>query len=267
MADQIIPRRLQNKVALVTGAASGIGRATAILFAREGASIIAADINDAGASETVSLILGEGGKASHHHLDVTGEAQWISLIQYIQEHHGHLDVLVNSAGISWAKAITEMTLDEWHKVLAVNLDSVFLGTKHGLLLMQQSGEGSIINLSSASGIKASPGASAYCSSKAALEMFSRVAALECARQGHKIRINSVSPGGVMTPMWENMEFWQDLKSSTESDEASWKVIAEGVPLKRFATADEVAHAILYLASDDSRFVTATNLVIDGGYTA
>lgn len=267
MADHLISRRLQNKVALVTGAASGIGRATAILFAREGATIIAADVNDAGAAETVSRILGEDGKASHHHLDITCEDQWISLIQHIQQNHGHLDVLVNSAGISWAKAVTEMTLDEWHKVLAVNLDSVFLGTKHGLLLMQRAGEGSIINLSSASGIKASPGASAYCSSKAALDMFSRVAALESAQLGHNIRINSVSPGGVMTPMWENMGFWQDLKSSSGSDEASWKAISEGVPLKRFASPEEIAQAILYLASDDSRFVTATNLIIDGGYSA
>ncbi len=128
-------RRLQNKTALVTGAASGIGRATAILFAREGARVIAADINDDGLNQTIAQITADGHAASSRHLDVTREDEWISLMEYIQRDHGRLDILVNSAGISHAEPVTEMALDEWRKVMAVNLDSVFLGAKHGLLVM------------------------------------------------------------------------------------------------------------------------------------
>lgn len=250
--------RLENKIALVTGAASGIGRATVELFAREGAIVIASDIDQDGLARTVEPIA-----ARPHQLDVTSEAQWESLIEEIRQRHGRLDVLVNSAGISFAAPVTEMTLEQWRRVMAVNLDSIFLGTRYALLIMRD--EGSIINIASASGIKASPGASAYCTSKAAVEMFSRTAALEVAQR--KIRVNTVSPGGVMTPMWENMDFWRELKTTTGSEEASWQAISADIPLKRFASADEVAQAILFLASDESRFVTAANLVIDGGYTA
>jgi len=257
------PGRLEKRIALVTGAASGIGRATAELFAIEGAIVLAADIDRDGLARTVESIVSGGGTARPHQLDVTSEAQWEALINEIRRRHGRLDVLVNSAGISFAAPVTEMTLEQWRRVMAVNLDSIFLGTRHGLLIMRD--EGSIINIASASGIKASPGASAYCTSKAAVEMFSRTAALEVAQR--KIRVNTVSPGGVMTPMWENMDFWRELKTSTGSEEASWQAISADVPLKRFASAGEVAQAVLFLASDESRFVTATNLVIDGGYSA
>jgi 3(or 17)beta-hydroxysteroid dehydrogenase len=259
--------RVAGKIALVTGAASGIGKATALLLAREGAKVAVADINQPGAEAAASEIVLEGQTAIAYRLDVTSERDWRIVLDDLLEKWERLDILVNNAGISFASPVSEMTLEEWRKVFAVNLDSVFLGTKHGAAAMRLTGGGSIINVSSASGIKASPGASAYCASKAAVHMFSKAAALECAQNSDKIRVNTISPSGVMTPMWEGMEFWQEMKDKTGSQEASWQAISQGVPLKRFARAEEIAQAILYLASDESSFVTAANLVIDGGFTA
>lgn len=254
---------LIDKTALITGAASGIGRATAILFAQQGARVMVADINNEGASATARDIIEQGGAAQVAVLDVTSDADWQRVINDLVTRWGRLDILVNNAGISFAKPLTEMSLDEWRRVMSVNLDSVFLGTKYGVPAMPEGG--SIVNVASASGIKASPTASAYSTSKAAVRMLTKVAALECAGAG--IRVNSVSPSGVVTPIWQGMEFWESLKTQTGSDEAAMQAMAAGVPLKRFATADEIARAILYLASDESRFVTATDLVIDGGFTA
>jgi NAD(P)-dependent dehydrogenase (short-subunit alcohol dehydrogenase family) len=259
--------RLANKNALITGAASGIGKATAILFAREGANVAIADIDESGARQAAEEIVSGGTTALAFLLDVTSEENWRSVIAELIDKWQRLDILVNNAGISFAKAFSEMSLEEWRKVMAVNLDGIFLGTKHGAMAMRKGGGGSIINVSSASGIKASPSGSVYCASKAAVQMFSRAAALECAQNGDNIRINTVSPSGVVTPMWESMEFWQELKNTTGSVEESWKLLAQGVPLKRFAQPEEIAQAILYLASDESSFVTASDLVIDGGYSA
>lgn len=259
--------RLAEKTALVTGAASGIGKATAILLARECAKVAVADIDEAGAQNTASEIVSLGGTAVGYALDVTSGDDWQRVINDLLEKWERLDILVNNAGISFAKPIAEMSLAEWRKVFAVNLDGVFLGTQHGTKAMRKGGGGSIINVASASGIKAGPGASAYCTSKAAVRMFSKVAALECAQNGDNIRVNTVLPGGVMTPMWESMEFWRDIKAQTGSAEASWQAMSQDVPLKRFAKPDEIAAAILYLASEESAYVTAAELVIDGGYTA
>jgi 3(or 17)beta-hydroxysteroid dehydrogenase len=259
--------RLVNKTALITGAASGIGKATAILFAREGAKVAVADIDDNGAKNTANEIVSLGGTAVAYALDVTSDNDWQRVINDLLKKWERLDILVNNAGISFAKPLAEMSLAEWRKVFAVNLDGVFLGTKHGANAMRKGGGGSIINVASASGIKAGAGASAYCASKAAIRMFSKVAALECAQNGDNIRVNTLLPGGVMTPMWESMGFWQDMTAQTGSAEASWQALSQNVPLKRFAKPEEIAAAILYLASDESAYVTAAELVIDGGYTA
>ena len=252
-------------MALVTGAASGIGRATAVLLAREGALVGLGDLNEAGVQTACGEIVSAGGQAVGFALDVTSAADWDRVVNDLTSRWGRLDVLVNNAGISVAAPITGMRLDEWRKVMAVNLDGVFLGTQRAIRAMRQSGGGSIVNVASASGIKASAGASAYATSKAAVRMFSRAAALEAAPD--RIRINTVSPGGVTTPMWEEMEFWQTLKEQTGSADGAWRILAEGVPLRRFAEPEEIAQAILYLASDESRFVTAADLVVDGGFTA
>ncbi len=258
--------RVKGKVALVTGAASGIGKATAILLAGEGALVAVTDIAANGAQKTAAEISAQSQTASAHVLDVTSEQNWEAVISAVKEKWKRLDILVNNAGISFAKPVTEMTLAEWRNVTAVNLDGVFLGTKYGIRAMQETG-GSIINVSSASGIKASPGASAYCTSKAAVRMFSKAAALECAQAGYNIRVNTIFPSGVMTPMWESMEFWQELKANSGGAEAAWQALSQDIPLKRFAAPEEIASMILYLASEESRFVTGADFVIDGGYTA
>jgi NAD(P)-dependent dehydrogenase (short-subunit alcohol dehydrogenase family) len=254
-------------VALVTGAASGIGQATALLLAREGARVAVADRNETGAAATARELLTAQHKALTYPLDVTSEADWQATISSMMDIWGQIDILVNSAGVSFGKPITDMTLDEWRMVMAVNLDGIFLGTKHTIPAMRTNGGGSIVNISSASGLKAVPVASAYVASKAAVRYFSKSAALECAQNGDNIRVNCVLPGGVATPMWESMDFWHDLVAETSSTEAAWAALASDVPLKRFAQPVEVAQAVLYLASDAAQFVTGAELVIDGGYTA
>ncbi|MBZ5555119.1 MAG: SDR family oxidoreductase [Acidobacteriia bacterium] len=254
--------RVVDKVALVTGGASGIGQAVAVLLAEEGAKVVVADLDESGATQTVEAITAAGGMALARRLDVTLEVEWHRTIQFLEQAWGPLEVLVQSAGISSAMAITEMTLKEWRHVMAVNLDGIFLGTCAGIKSMQQNRRGSIINLASASGIKAAPGASAYCASKAGVIHFSKTAALECIQRGDNIRINSVSPGGVRTPMWSKMPNWSEVARSE-----AWNAPIDAVPLKRFAAPEEIAQAILFLASDESSYITGTDLVVDGGYTA
>lgn len=256
--------RVAQKVALVTGAASGIGRATAILLAREGAAVALTDIAEAGqaVADEINQI---GGKGLFVRLDVTDEAAWKGCVRQVLHAFGKLDIDVNNAGVAAARPVSEMTLSEWRRVMQVNLDGVFLGTKHAIRAMS-AGTGNIINVASASGIKASAGASAYCASKAAVRMFSKTAALECAAAGLKIRVNVVSPGGVKTPIWEKMDFWPGLVAQHGSEDGAWKALA-GPSLDGFFSPDEIAQAILFLASDESAYMNAGELVIDRGYTA
>lgn len=260
-------RRLDNKIALVAGAASGIGRAAAVLLAREGAAVLCADIDAQGAGATAQIIEETGGNASSGQLDVTSEDSWRAAMDQVADTFGRLDVMVNSAGITCGRPITEMSLDEWRRVMAVNLEGAFLGTKHTILAMRRTGGGSIVHISSASGLKAAPGASAYSASKAAVCMFVKAAAKECLQNGDKIRINTVCPAGVKTPLWREMPSFRDLVEKTGSEEAAFRELAQSDPQGRFAEPEEIAQAVLYLASDESLYVTGTDLVIDGGYTA
>ncbi len=256
--------RLRGKTALITGAGSGIGRATAELFAAEGARVAATDL-DAGRVEAVAeRIRDEGGDCFARVLDVRLEADWTAAIADVVERWGGLDVLVANAGISFAKPIADMSLEEWRRVQSVNLDGAFLATKYGVQAMRQRGGGSIVIVSSASGIKASAGASAYCASKAAVRQLARAVALECAGDG--IRVNTVVPAGVVTPMWEDMPFFPQL-ARERGEAGAWQALAAGTPLGRFADPTEIAAGILFLASDESSYVTGTDLVMDGGYTA
>jgi NAD(P)-dependent dehydrogenase (short-subunit alcohol dehydrogenase family) len=254
--------RLGGKVALVVGAASGIGRATAILFAQHGASVRCSDRDGEGAARTAQEI---GAKSAH--LDVTYEADWEAVIGAVVNEHGRLDVLVNSAGISFGSPVADTSFEDWRRVMLVNLDGVFFGTKHGIRAMRVSG-GSIVNVSSVAGLKAVAGASAYSTSKAAVCMFSRTAAKECADAGLSVRVNTICPGGVKTPIWRTMPFFQELIAKTGSEEAAFAAMLATQPAgSRLAEPVEIAEAILYLSSDESRFVTGSDLVIDGGFRA
>jgi 3(or 17)beta-hydroxysteroid dehydrogenase len=259
--------RAAGKVALVTGGASGIGRATALLLAREGASVLVTDVDEAGAQDAAETIVQAGGKAAWRRLDVTSEADWEAAVDHATQTWGQLNVMVASAGVTFARPVTEMTLDEWRRVMSINLDGVFLGAKHAVRAMRSGQGGSIVIVSSASGIKASPGASAYAASKAALRLFAKSVALECAQAGDNIRVNTVHPAGVATPMWQGMDGWADLLAQHGSEAEVWRALAQRTPLKRFAEPDEIAQAILYLASDESSYVTGTELLVDGGFTA
>jgi 3(or 17)beta-hydroxysteroid dehydrogenase len=258
--------RLKEKVALITGAGSGIGRATAVRFGMEGARVVVTDLEEARAANVADMLREQGAECESRVLDVRSERDWGSVVSGAVRRWGQLDVLIANAGVSFAKPVSEMSLEEWRQVHAVNLDGAFLGTKHAVRAMKEAGRGgSIVIVSSASGIKATGGASAYCSSKAGVRLFAKAIALECASDG--IRVNTVIPAGVVTPMWAEMPFFDDLRRAHGGDEGAYRVLAEGTPLGRFAEPEEVAAGILFLSSEEASYVTGTDLVIDGGFTA
>lgn len=258
MATASVLPRFAGKSALVTGAGSGIGRATAITLAGEGAFVLAADVNHPAAQATA----GEVSTGAATKLDVTDEADWEAAVRQLLAASGRFDILVNSAGVSAGSPLAEMPMADWRRVLAVNLDGAFLGTKHAIRAMRSTG-GSIIHVSSASGIKAAGGAAAYSASKAGLCMLAKAAAKECRDAGVPVRVNTVCPAGVKTPMWTTMPFFTDLVGQLGSEEAAFASLAKtGGP---FADPADVVAAILFLASDEARFITGADLVVDGGY--
>ena len=253
--------RLQDKVALVTGGASGIGAATAERFAAEGARVVASDIDEVGGEAVAEAIRGAGGAAEFLAHDTTDEAAWRAVIDRIVAAHGRLDVLVNSAGIGIAKPILETSLADWRATMSVNLDGVFLGTRIAIEAMSRTGGGSIINLSSAYGMVGGPNVSAYAASKGGVRLLSKAAAVECARAKLGIRVNSVHPGFIETPMVQ-----AGLERSGAPEERRRHI--EGLhPVGHLGEPADIANAILYLASDEAKFVTGTELVVDGGLTA
>lgn len=260
------PCSFANRRALISGGGSGIGRATALLLAQAGARVAVTDWDYEAALAVAAELASAGGEALPLALDVTTEAAWDRATAEVERVWGGLDTVVLSAGIIQSSPIAETNLADWQRVMAVNLDGVFLGVKHCLPLLRASGGGSIVIVSSASGVKATPGASAYCASKAALRLFARCAALECAQAAEGVRVNCVLPGGVETPLWKEAPFWANLVAE-HGEAGAWQALAASTPLKRFAHPDEVARAILYLASDAAAYITGTELVIDGGFTA
>jgi NAD(P)-dependent dehydrogenase (short-subunit alcohol dehydrogenase family) len=249
--------RMKDKVALVTGAASGMGAATAKLFAREGAkAVYVADVLDKEGAAVVADITKAGGKATYLHLDVTNEKQWAAVVEKVMASEGHLDVLVNNAGISGSAEQDLYDTAAWERLMAVNATGVFLGMKHGIAAMKKSGRGSVINLSSISGIVGQGFIHVgYNASKGAVRMITKAGAAQHGRQG--IRVNSVHPG-LMPPM---------RTSGRTADPETRAKTLKGVPLGRAGEVDEVAYAILFLASDESSYVTGAELVVDGGWTA
>jgi NAD(P)-dependent dehydrogenase (short-subunit alcohol dehydrogenase family) len=249
------PGRLAGKTALITGAASGIGRATAKLFRAEGAKVAATDRNEAGLQDLkpdVDLVLLQ---------DVTDEARWRQVVDATVAAFGRLDILVNSAGIGTKGNIETETLADWRRVHAVNAEGTFLGCREAVRAMKETGGGSIVNLSSVAGIIGDAQTIAYCASKGAVRLLTKSAALHCGRSGYKIRVNSVHPSFADTPMV------QGLIASSRNPERTREGLARAAPLGRLGRAEEVAAAILYLASDESAFTTGTELIVDGGLTA
>lgn len=261
MSDSRLPQRMLGKVALITGAASGIGKATAQKLAAEGAMTILADLNESEAKQAAEAILSDGGKAISLKLDVISECDWQALMDQVLTRFGRLNVCVNCAGISFSKPITEISLANWRRVLETNLDGVFLGTRHALKAMKASG-GCILNVASAAGIKPLAGNAAYGTSKAAIRFLTRVAALEGASDG--IRVNSVSPGAVATPIWEGTEWWPEQVALKEGQEAALKGLVDE---RGFGRPEEIASILVFLASDEARLVTGADLPVDAGFSA
>jgi NAD(P)-dependent dehydrogenase (short-subunit alcohol dehydrogenase family) len=255
--------QLNNRTALVTGAGSGIGAATALLLARQGAQVCCADLDLVAAEATARAAVGQGFRASSHALDVREEPQWESVFEQVLRLHGPIGILVNSAGISAASPLSETPLTEWRRVFATNLDGAFLATKHGVRVMRETG-GVIVHIGSASGIRPSAGAAAYSTSKAAVGMLVRAAAKECRDAGLRVRICAVSPAGVRTPMWRSMPFFQDLMSKTGSEQAAFAALEKGGG-GPFAEPEDVARAVAFLVSDDARHINGVELMVDGGF--
>jgi 3(or 17)beta-hydroxysteroid dehydrogenase len=248
--------RVEGKIAIVTGAASGIGLATARLLAREGAQVVLTDVNaTAGAAAAAAL------GARFRALDVRKPEEWTAVVDGVVAELGRLDVLINNAGVGVMADIERATLAEWRFVHAVNTEGVFLGCQNAVRVMKRSGGGSIVNVSSIAGIVAAHNLPAYCSSKAGVRLLTKSVALHCAREGYKIRCNSVHPSFIATPMVDAM-----VQHAQHGDKMR-EQLENAAPLGHLGEPDDVAYMILYLASDESKFVTAAELIVDGGTTA
>ncbi|HOZ26066.1 MAG TPA: glucose 1-dehydrogenase [Hyphomonadaceae bacterium] len=252
--------RVSGKVALVTGAASGIGRACAEVLAREGATVIATDVQADKGVDVVAGIAKAGGKAEFARHDVTSEREWGEIVRRIEKDFGRLDILVNNAGIAVGGMVTDLSLEDFRRQMAVNVDSVFLGTKTSLPLMRKHGGGAIVNISSVAGLRGAPRLSAYCASKGAVRLFTKSVALECAAMKDGIRVNSVHPGIIETPIWT-----QVIPGSNEPPDLD-ALTAFRVPLGVKGQPLDIANVVLFLASDESRYITGEEVVVDGGMT-
>jgi NAD(P)-dependent dehydrogenase (short-subunit alcohol dehydrogenase family) len=247
--------RLANKVAIVTGAAHGMGESEAVLFAREGASVIVADLDPDG-QKVADRIAGTGGRARFVKLDVASEAEWVEAVKATVAAYGRLDILVNNAGISGTHDPDTLSTAAWDRLMTINAKGVFLGMKHAVPAMRQGGGGSIVNISSISGFvgqdKIHMG---YNASKGAVRIMTKTAAVQYGRDG--IRVNSVHPG-----------FLPPMRTSKASADPAWrKPLLDAVPLRREGRVEEVAYAVLFLASDEASYITGTELVVDGGFLA
>jgi NAD(P)-dependent dehydrogenase (short-subunit alcohol dehydrogenase family) len=247
--------RLEGKVALITGAARGQGAAEARMFAQEGAKVILADVTDQEGMAVAAEIAEAGGDALYVHLDVTNEDEWESAVQSAVASFGKLDILVNNAGIWRRGHVLETSSDQWDEIMDVNAKGVFLGTKAAIPEMRKAGGGSIINISSTAGLVGSKTSAAYSASKGAVRIFTKSTAVQYAAEG--IRANSIHPGPIDTDMGDQV--WPDATSR--------EAAVARTAVARIGTANDIAYGALYLASDESSFVTGSELVIDGGVTA
>jgi NAD(P)-dependent dehydrogenase (short-subunit alcohol dehydrogenase family) len=259
--------RLDGKVALVTGGASGIGAACARALSEAGAAVVITDVQDDKGRELAAEIAKAGGGARYFHHDVTREEAWVEVMADVKAAYGRLDVLVNNAGIAVpAASVTEISLEDFRRQQAVNVEGVFLGLKHGLTLMRAAGHGgSIVNISSVAGLRGSPSLASYCASKGAVRLFTKAVALECAAAKDGVRVNSVHPGIIETPIWLSIvpAGAPGVNAPPDLDALSSMAVPMGVK----GLPEDIAKGVLWLATDESRYVTGTELIIDGGLTA
>jgi NAD(P)-dependent dehydrogenase (short-subunit alcohol dehydrogenase family) len=257
--------RIEGKIAIVTGGASGIGRGCAERLSSEGATVIVTDIDEKQGKQTAQNIVDAGGKAQFLQHDVTSEDAWVDVIKQTVAQHGGLHILVNNAGIGVGGSIVDMTLADWQRQQAINLDGVFLGIKHAIPAMRESGSGSIINMSSVAGLKGAANLAAYNATKGGVRLLTKGVALECAQSRWPIRVNSVHPGVIDTPIWTkvNPEYFNEGENAVDVE----AMAAVGVPTGEVGYPLDIANGVLFLASDESRYITGTELVIDGGLSA
>ncbi|MEM8563868.1 MAG: glucose 1-dehydrogenase [Pseudomonadota bacterium] len=251
--------RVEGKIALVTGGGSGLGEAMCVRLAQEGAVVVVTDINVESAERVAQSI---GDRAIAMQQDVADEARWAAVLDDIVERYGQLDVLVNNAGIALVGTVEDTTLEDWRLTNSINLDAVFLGTREAIKIMKERG-GSIINISSVEGIIGEQKIAAYNASKGGVRIFTKSAALHCCDQGYAIRVNSVHPGFIETPMVSGAI---DTMGEIESEAFTTRIVGN-IPMGHMGEPIDVANGVLYLASDESKYMTGSELVIDGGYIA
>ncbi|GIP27903.1 2,5-dichloro-2,5-cyclohexadiene-1,4-diol dehydrogenase [Paenibacillus sp. J23TS9] len=247
--------RVSGKVAIVTGAAGGMGKADAMILAQEGAKVVVTDIQEDKVNEVVEEINKNGGEAIGFRHNVTSEEEWQHIVDETVKKWGKIDVLVNNAGISLAKKLVDTTAQDWDKVMAINLTGGFFGLKHVIPVMQKNGGGSIINISSIAGLTGSNGAGPYTASKGAVRMLTKAVAIDYGKDN--IRCNSIHPGYIETPMTKDLL----------ADDNMTKWFISNTPLPRLGKPENIAQGVLFLASDESSFITGAELAIDGGVSA
>ncbi|MEO0463677.1 MAG: SDR family oxidoreductase [Pseudomonadota bacterium] len=257
-------KRCEGKLALVTGGAQGLGRAHCIRLAQEGARVLATDINGEGAAETAAIVNAEMGAGTAFAIahDVTKPDQWEAAVDAAREHMGGLNVLVNNAGIGVAGNIETCTFEDWHRCFDINVNSIFHGCQKALPLMREHAPGSIVNISSIAGLIASDTMPAYNASKASVWMLSKSIALHCAKMNMQIRCNSVHPTFVDTPILDGTAAAHQLDKAVLLEK-----LARQIPLKFVGEPNDIANAVVYLASDESRFMTGAEIKLDGGISA
>jgi 3(or 17)beta-hydroxysteroid dehydrogenase len=264
--------RLDGKVALISGAARGIGGETAQLMAQAGAKVVVADVLDELGRQTAGAISAAGSQSEYVHLDVTKEDDWITAVNLATSKFGRLDILVNNAGVFIGKGIEEISLDEWNKLVAVNMTGVFLGTKLAAPALREAANSSehgsaIVNLASIAGIVGSQLDPLYSMTKGGVTLFTKSAALEFARKGYRIRVNSIHPGVIQTDMGEQTFVARAQRTGGNDRTTARKVVTDSVPWGRMGVPMDIAKGIVFLASDDAGYMNGAGLIVDGGLTA
>ena len=264
--------RLDGKVALISGAARGIGGETARLMAEAGARVVVGDVLDDRGRDTVAAIKAAGGEAEYVHLDVTREADWTEAINRATTRFGKLDILVNNAGVFIGKGIEDISLEEWNRLAAVNMTGVFLGTKLAIAALREAGQSAehgsaIVNLASIAGIVGSQLDPLYSMTKGGVTLFTKSAALEFGRKGYRIRVNSIHPGVIQTDMGEQTFIARARRTGSNDTAPVRQTVTDSVPWGRLGVPLDIAKGIVFLASDDAGYMNGAGLVVDGGVTA